>query len=73
VTARPDVIGAGFRRAGRFDNTVAIEMPGPEARLSMLQRLAKGKAVPSLNMLGFWIYLGAWLRSPCTVLDSFDP
>jgi ATP-dependent Zn protease len=45
VTARPEVIGAGYRRAGRFDNTVAIEMPGPEARLSMLQRLAKGKAV----------------------------
>lgn len=41
ATNRPDSLDAALRRAGRFDREICINVPGEDARLSILENMTK--------------------------------
>lgn len=45
ATNRPDILDPALLRPGRFDRQIAVEAPGMEGRLHILQVHAKGKPV----------------------------
>lgn len=79
ITTRPNAVDAALRRPGRFDREIAVSVPNPRARLSILERLAAGMNLAAdVDLPGIAArchgYTGADLQSLCSaaLVASFD-